>query len=491
MYRTVTQLDQVLATLAAAFPQHATVVTLPEPSVEGRPVRALRLRVGGGAERRAVLFVGGTHARELMNPDAIVELAVDLLVSQANGTDVAYGGRTWPAADVALVLAALDLWLLPCLNPDGRHHVMTADDMWRKNRRDNPGTACDGVDLNRNFDLVWGVTEGQTSCSPCADIYCGPSAFSEPETRNVKHLLDTLRVDVFADVHSFSELVLHPWGHAPTQTDDPAAPRFTQLATGTCRPLPPPPHREFMPPADWRRFQAVAGRVVDDVAAVRGRVYTAQTGVALYPTTGTQSDYAYSRHLADAALHKTYGFTFETGPFVGNAPDSFHPADPEPVKADAKAAMLGLAQQSVCAIELIGVQLLQRDDEVSALREVRDQRLAGTHAGRQWVALFERVQAPLVTVVLADESLAAEAAHLLEVVGRLVADDASTLRPPDVRRAAAFLDRLAERAGADVRADVDAARQVLDRVVGLTVGEALDRLGREAPGVESQPVAGG
>jgi Zinc carboxypeptidase len=38
---------------------------------------------------------------------------------------------------------------------------MTVDGLWRKNRRDNPGTACDGVDLNRNADLLWGITEGQ------------------------------------------------------------------------------------------------------------------------------------------------------------------------------------------------------------------------------------------------------------------------------------------------------------------------------------------
>jgi hypothetical protein len=35
---------------------------------------------------------------------------------------------------------------------------MTVDDLWRKNRRDNPGTPCDGVDLNRNLDILWGVT---------------------------------------------------------------------------------------------------------------------------------------------------------------------------------------------------------------------------------------------------------------------------------------------------------------------------------------------
>ena len=354
----------------------------------------LRMRAGGGEDRRGVLLVGGTHARELMNPDAIVELAVDLLVSHANGTDIVYGGRTWPADDVRLILETLDLWLLPCLNPDGRHHVMTVDDLWRKNRRDNPGTTCDGVDLNRNLDLLWGVTEGQTSCSPCSDVFCGSSAFSEPETRNVKDLLDTRRIDCFADVHSYSELILYPWGHAPTQTVDPTK-RFTGLPSGTCAPIGQPGYAEYMTPQDLQRFQTVGQRIVDAIAAVRGRVYTSQAGVGLYPTTGTHSDYVYSRHIADPSLRKTYGYTFETGPWVGNVRESFHPADPTPIKTDAKSGMLALAQQCICAIELIGTRLLKRDTEVAALRRVRDDLLATTEAGRDWIALFERVQSRL------------------------------------------------------------------------------------------------
>lgn len=346
MYRTIAQLDALTERLAASFPQVFTRQELPERSREGRPIHALRLRAGagGGAQRSTVLLVGGTHARELMNPDAIVELAVNLFTSHSGGTDIVYGAKTWPASEVRSMLESIDLWLLPCLNPDGRHHVMTVDDLWRKNRRDNPATACDGVDLNRNFDIVWGVTEGQTSCSPCSDVFCGPSAFSEPETRNVRHLLDSHRIDCFADVHSYSELVLYPWGHAPTQTTDPSQ-RFTDLPSGTCSPLDRPGHAEYMPPEDLERFEADGQRVVDAIAAVRGRVYANRTGIGLYPTTGTQSDYAYARHIRDPALAKTYGYTFETGPFAGDARESFHPTDPEPVKADAKSGMLALARR--------------------------------------------------------------------------------------------------------------------------------------------------
>ena len=72
------------APLAAWFPAYFTRIALPEPSVQGRPVYPLRLRVGGGGERRGVMVVGGTHSRELMNPDAIIELAIDLFISRVN-----------------------------------------------------------------------------------------------------------------------------------------------------------------------------------------------------------------------------------------------------------------------------------------------------------------------------------------------------------------------------------------------------------------------
>lgn len=156
-----------------------------------------------------------------------------------------------------------------------------------------------------------------------------------------------------------------------------------------------PGYREYITVRDQQRFETVAGRIVDAIAAVRGRAYTPQTGRALYATTGTQSDYAYSRHIANPALGKTYGFTFETGPRAATIEDSFHPADPTLIKRDAKSGLIALAQQSICAFDLIGLKLLGRRNEVDALRTVRDDALAKTEAGREWITLIERVELPL------------------------------------------------------------------------------------------------
>jgi murein tripeptide amidase MpaA len=481
MYRNVATLDFLTGLLAAWFPQYFTRIQLPHASVEGRPVYALRLRAGAGGERRGVLLVGGTHARELMNPDAIIELAVDLLVSHATAADVVYGGRTWPARDIKLILEALDLWLIPCLNPDGREFVMTADDLWRKNRRQNPGSPCFGVDPNRNLDILWGVTEGQTSCQPCSEVFCGPAAFSEPETLNVKDFLDGHRITCFVDVHSFSELVLYPWGHAPTQTVDPTQ-RFTGLPSGTCAPIGRPGYREYMSPQDLQRFQTVGQRVVDAIAAVRGRVYTSQPSINLYPTTGTHGDYVYARHIANPNLGKTYGYTFETGPALADVREAFHPADPTPVKLDAKSGMIALAQQCVCAIELIGIRLLGRETEASALRTVRDDLLSTTDAGRGWIALVERVQGRLGGLVLADRELSAEAGGLLETAAELVQDERAVVGDDDVQRGHALIRALANRSeDAGLRADLDAASVALGQMAGRTSHEAIETLMRRGP----------
>jgi hypothetical protein len=235
-----------------------------------------------------------------------------------------------------------------------------------------------------------------------------------------------------------------------------------------------------MPSRDLVRFETVAQRIVTAIADVRGRAYTPQTGVALYPTTGTHSDYAYGRHIADANLHKTYGFTLETGPYMGNAPDSFHPAEPEPIKREAESGLLALIQQSICAIELLGTRLLGRDDEVEALRRVRDEALVTTPAGREWIALFERVQAPLLRAVLADERLTREAGALIALAGELLTDTQRVIDRDTLARAGTAL-RTLEDSMPEQRAELRAVRARLETAGDRHVTDVIDTLLARGP----------
>jgi len=49
------------------------------------------------------------------------------------------------------------------------------------------------------------------------------------------------------------------------------------------------------------------------LAEVRGRSYTVDQAVGLYPTSATSDDYSFSRHRADPARRNIYGFTIEFG----------------------------------------------------------------------------------------------------------------------------------------------------------------------------------
>ena len=460
MYRTIAQLDSAMQTLAAFFPQMCTRVELPNRSIEGRPIYALRMRAGGGGgNRRGVLIVGGMHARELMNPDAIVELQFDLVLSYLNETGRSYGGAQWSALDIKVMLETLDIWFLTCANPDGRNEVMRpgGDRMWRKNRRVNRNTTCKGVDLNRNSDFLYGVTGPATSCSPCTETYLGRipisvvgtgGPFSEPESRNIEYLTENFQINVFVDVHSFSNFVLHPWGHAPVQTNDPdPSKRFPALPSMTCQPLSPTGHREYMAPRDLTRYRTVASRIRDTIKTVQNSNYLVKSIYEVYngTTTGTCSDYVYSRHIASTSSQKTYGFAFETGPSTSNYLLSFQPIDPAPVKRDAKAGLISLLQQSVCAIDFIGSELL--GISVQGIRDIRDDKLSATEAGREWIEMVNRVQFELLGIVLSNKALTRKAASLMKRVVAIVAlREKASVSDDDVKRAVAFLDDLKSRA---------------------------------------------
>lgn len=485
MYRTIAQLDAAIDSLVNTKPDLCTRVAL-HNSVEGRPIFALRLRAGGGTNRRGILIVGGMHARELMNPDAIIELAFDLAQAYTNESGLAYGGAQWSAIDVKIMMETLDIWMLPCANPDGRHHVMKPGGQWdwRMNRRDNPNTLCDGVDLNRNCDFMWRVVGPTTVCDPCSSTqgFVGSLPFSEPESNNIHLLCDTHRIDVFVDVHSFSEFVLFPWGHAPTQTTQPL-PNFTSLLMGFCRSLDPPGHQEFMPPTDQLKYQTVATRIADAIRAVRGRNYVLKTIFQVYngTTTGTSSDYVYSRHIANSALRKAFAFAFETGPDLGDIRQSFQPSDPEPIKNDTKAGLVALIQQSVCAIEFIGETI--QAGTVESIRAARDELLRPTEKGRGWIELVASVQAELLGKVLSDKALTKRAISLLSRVQKLAAKrKKATVSARDVEDGIEFLESLKSRTThPEVREAISIVNRQLQKAAGQTVEAILKKLAKSNP----------
>jgi murein tripeptide amidase MpaA len=324
-YLNVDEIEAALENLAAAHPSATELVRLPNLTAEGRQSHALRIGPADAPGTSAIVVLGGMHAREWVPPDALVNLAADLLEAHARGTGLRYGSQRFSAQDIAGVIEGLQVVLFPCVNPDGRHHTQTTTEvMWRKNRRKvQPGLdpGCVGVDINRNFDVLWDfrrhfAADSRVSASsdPCdPQVYVGPSAASEAETRNVVSLLDRYPgTRWFVDVHSHVPAIFYHWGFDENQTTTPSM-SFRNAAFDGKRGRVDSAYREFIPEADLREIKDLGTTMNDAIAAASGQGYDLAQSFSLYPTSGVSDDYAYSRHFVDGASGKIFGFTIECG----------------------------------------------------------------------------------------------------------------------------------------------------------------------------------
>jgi carboxypeptidase T len=250
-YHTVETLETDLRRLAEEHPEIAELHQIGR-SVQGRPLWALRIgeRRGSG---RSVAFLGCHHAREWISVEIPYLLAEHLLDNSS----------TEP---VAGWLQTGEVWVAPMVNPDGHEHSRTENRLWRKNRRRNPGGSI-GVDPNRNYGYMWGTLDISTSSHvPSDETYVGPRAFSEPEVRAVRNLVTRQLFDGVLSYHSYSQLVLFPWGYTSEPIED---------------------------EADHAELSTLAERMETLIRGVHGETYTAQQASQLYPTAGDTTDWTY------------------------------------------------------------------------------------------------------------------------------------------------------------------------------------------------------
>ncbi|MBN2006872.1 MAG: carboxypeptidase regulatory-like domain-containing protein [Anaerolineae bacterium] len=282
-YRTIAEIETQLASWESQYPTLTYLSSLGS-SYEGRPLSVIRLtNEATGLSKPVFFLMANIHGRELITPETAMVFIQYLLENYNVDPDV-----TW-------LLDEHVIFVVPSANPDG--HIRNEPGQpwayWRKNT--HPYGSCSasdyGVDLNRNFAFHW----GGDSTYPCDETYQGPSAASEPETQLVQNYILSLFPDrrgpgdndpapdttsgVMITLHSYSNLVLWPWGHANI-----AAPNGAQL-------------QMF-----GRRMASFNN-------------YTPQQAVALYPTTGTTDDWSYGE-LGVAS------FTFE----MGSQSDGFYPS---------------------------------------------------------------------------------------------------------------------------------------------------------------------
>jgi len=282
-YRTVEETYSSLAALAAANPTLATWTDIGNSWEKfipgGKPGYDLYALVltnqATPGPKQKLLLISAIHAREYTTAELATRFAEELIAKYNVDADV-----TW-------LLDHYELHLIPQVNPDGRK-LAEGGQLWRKNTDNNDGCRRStqwGTDLNRNSSFKW--NQGGSSSNACNTTYRGPSAASEPEVQAVEAYATLIFPDqrgandgdaapattegVFLTLHSYSELVLFPWGWTTTP-----APNSIQLQTLG---------RKF---GYFNGYQVCNGPT------------------CLYATSGTTDDYAYGK-LGVAS------YTFELG----------------------------------------------------------------------------------------------------------------------------------------------------------------------------------
>ncbi len=236
--RTVEETYQTMDDLIASYPNLASNIKIGESWEKATPggkpgydLRVLKItNVNTVTTKPKVFFVSSIHARELAPAELNTRLAEYLLHNY--GTD----------ADATWLIDNREIHLMLQGNPDGRKIAEAIDINKRKNENNNFCSGGNkGVDMNRNFIWQWGAgqcTLGCSSTNVCSDTYRGTSAQSEHENTAIDTHLKTLFADnrgpnlndaapdstpgVYIDIHSYSDLVLWPYGFSD--------PSFVQLA---------------------------------------------------------------------------------------------------------------------------------------------------------------------------------------------------------------------------------------------------------------------
>jgi carboxypeptidase T len=266
IYHNYAEMTEELQRLAAEYPRLVHLFSIGK-TLEGRDILGVRLNpevenAEAPTSLPGAIFMGGHHARE--------HLSMELPLRYARHLAEGYGKDS----TITDLLNRRDIYFIPMVNADGAEFDISTGryKSWRKNRKVNGGS-CLGVDLNRNYGYQWGT--GGSSNNPCSDVYMGTAPFSEPETMAIKTFVESKpNVKVLLSFHTFSELILYPWGHKYDPVEN-TRDRTTFEMMGRTM-------------AGWNR-------------------YTPQSSSDLYIASGDTTDWAYGQL-------GIFAFTFELSP---------------------------------------------------------------------------------------------------------------------------------------------------------------------------------
>ncbi len=207
----------------------------------------------------AIFYMGAHHAREPISTEVVMAVLEHIFDNYGSDDQITNN------------VDNSEIWVVPIVNPNGQKYVLDEiDTWWRKNTRDNDESGTindiDGVDPNRNYGWEWGGAG--VSFDMYEDTYPGPERFSEPEIQAMRNMLDSHHFISGITYHSYSELVLFPYGYA----------------SGVQAP-------------DHEILEDLAVQLANSIPKINGSgYYTPQQSLELYPASGVTDDWAYGEH---------------------------------------------------------------------------------------------------------------------------------------------------------------------------------------------------
>ena len=213
-FYTLAEVLSELDNMKVLFPNLITTKVSIGNTVESRPMYMVKISDNPEIDELEpeVLYTALHHARE---PQSMMQMIYFMYYILENY-------NTDPA--IQYLVNNRELFFIPVVNPDGYEYnritYPSGGGMWRKNRKNNGGSY--GVDLNRNYGpyTYWNAPNGGSSTSPSSDTYRGTAPFSEPETNNVKNFLATRNFKNALNYHTYSNLLVYPYGALSTETPD-------------------------------------------------------------------------------------------------------------------------------------------------------------------------------------------------------------------------------------------------------------------------------
>ncbi|MHA2494154.1 MAG: M14 family zinc carboxypeptidase, partial [Candidatus Hodarchaeales archaeon] len=247
-YYNYQELISKLFLLQNTFPDFVELFSIGQ-SHEGREVWTIRLTNRSVTSQKSEFhLVAHHHAREAITIENAIYFIDKLLYEVTSGN-----------ASIENLLANMEIYVTPALNPDGLE-VISRFPWMRKNRAsiddDGDGNTYDeleiydadqdgyvarfsggayyegkdgpdidtqfgedapgGVDLNRNYDYEF-IGSGSSAYPPDFE-YRGEKAFSEPETQAIRDFVKQHDFNFAISLHSGVRAVIAPWGY----TIDPA-----------------------------------------------------------------------------------------------------------------------------------------------------------------------------------------------------------------------------------------------------------------------------